>query len=197
MFPRGATPLRRPIKKPAVKRRIGPVSLCENGSDSSDSPRLDNGGVSGKDYWALAAVCPSTPRSIHRLRCCLLSSFRRLSVARFDRYSSGSMSLLDVRLKASIASGDPLVKLVTRRISHCATMAAMNELGKLLIVVGAGLLVVGALLVLGARLPWFGNLPGDIVVKRDNFTLYAPIGTMILVSILLTILLNVIGRFFR
>ena len=76
-------------------------------------------------------------------------------------------------------------------------MAAMNELGKLLIIIGAVLLLVGGLLVLGARLPWFGNLPGDIVVKRDNFTLYAPIGTMILVSILLTLLLNVIGRLFR
>lgn len=73
----------------------------------------------------------------------------------------------------------------------------MNELGKVLIVAGAGLLVIGLLLVLGARLPWFGQLPGDIVVKRDNFTLYAPIGTMILVSILLTLLLNLIGRFFR
>lgn len=76
-------------------------------------------------------------------------------------------------------------------------MAAMNEFGKLLIMAGAGLLVVGALLMLGARLPWFGQLPGDIVVKRDNFTLYAPIGTMILVSILLTVLLNVVGRLFR
>ncbi len=76
-------------------------------------------------------------------------------------------------------------------------MVRMNELGKLLIVAGAGLLLVGALLVLGARLPWFGNLPGDIMVKRDNFTLYAPIGTMILVSIVLTVLFNVIGRLFR
>ncbi len=73
----------------------------------------------------------------------------------------------------------------------------MNELGKVLIVAGTGLLVIGLLLILGARLPWFGQLPGDIVVKRDNFTLYAPIGTMILVSILLTLLLNLIGRFFR
>ncbi len=76
-------------------------------------------------------------------------------------------------------------------------MAAMNELGKVLIVAGAGLLLLGVLLVLGARLPWFGQLPGDIVVKRDNFTLYAPIATMILVSILLTVLVNVIGRLFR
>ena len=76
-------------------------------------------------------------------------------------------------------------------------MAAMNELGRLLIIVGAGLLLAGVLLVVGALLPWFGNLPGDIVVNRDNFTLYAPIVTMILVSLLLTVLLNVIGPLFR
>src|SRR5690606_41568495 len=91
--------------------------LRENGSPYSDSPRLDNGGVSGKDYRALAAVCPSTPRSIHRLRCCLLSSFRRLSVARFDRYSSGSMSLSSVRLLRSILAGDHAVKPLTTPIS--------------------------------------------------------------------------------
>lgn len=64
-------------------------------------------------------------------------------------------------------------------------------------IMGAGLFLVGVLIVVGGRLPWFGQLPGDIVIKRDNFTLFAPIGTMILLSILLTIVLNVVGRFFR
>jgi hypothetical protein len=72
-----------------------------------------------------------------------------------------------------------------------------NETGKLLMIAGAGLFVLGLLFFFGSRIPWFGNLPGDIVVKRDNFTLYAPIGTMILLSILLTVVLNVIGRLFR
>lgn len=72
-----------------------------------------------------------------------------------------------------------------------------GDLGRLLMIAGVALFVMGALLWLGGRLPWFGNLPGDVVVKRDNFTLYAPLGTMILVSVLLTILLNVIGRWFR
>jgi hypothetical protein len=62
---------------------------------------------------------------------------------------------------------------------------------------GGALFLFGVLFWLGGRLPWFGNLPGDIVVKRDNFTLYMPLGTMLLLSILLTVLLNVIGRFFR
>jgi hypothetical protein len=73
----------------------------------------------------------------------------------------------------------------------------MNDMAKLLMIAGAGLFAFGLLLYFGGRLPWFGNLPGDIVVKRDNFTLYAPLGTMILLSIVLTVVLNVIGRWFR
>jgi hypothetical protein len=76
-------------------------------------------------------------------------------------------------------------------------MNAMTDMAKLLILLGGGLFVMGLLLYFGARLPWFGNLPGDIVVKRDNFTLIAPVGTMIVVSLVLTILLNVIGRWWR
>jgi len=73
----------------------------------------------------------------------------------------------------------------------------MNDMAKLLMFLGGGLFLMGLLLYFGARLPWFGNLPGDIVVKRDSFTLIAPIGTMIVVSLVLTILLNVIGRWLR
>jgi hypothetical protein len=73
----------------------------------------------------------------------------------------------------------------------------MNDMARLLMILGAGVFFVGVLFFFGARLPWFGNLPGDIIVKRDNFTLFAPIGTMIIVSIVLTIVLNVIGRLFR
>lgn len=62
---------------------------------------------------------------------------------------------------------------------------------------GGAVFVIGLLFFLGARLPWFGNLPGDIVVKRDNFTLYAPIGTMIVLSLLLTVVLNILARLFR
>lgn len=73
----------------------------------------------------------------------------------------------------------------------------VGEMGRWMMFAGGALFVVGVLFWLGGRLPWFGNLPGDIVVKRDNFTLYAPLGTMLLISVLLTIALNVIGRLFR
>jgi hypothetical protein len=73
----------------------------------------------------------------------------------------------------------------------------MSDMARLFMILGGGLFLLGLLFFFGARLPWFGNLPGDVVVKRDNFTLFAPFGTMIVVSIVLTILLNVIGRLFR
>lgn len=73
----------------------------------------------------------------------------------------------------------------------------MTEIGRVLMIAGAGLFLVGLVIVVGGRFAWFGNLPGDIVIKRENFTVFAPIGSMVLLSILLTIVLNVVGRLFR
>ncbi|MFQ6008998.1 MAG: DUF2905 domain-containing protein [Candidatus Zixiibacteriota bacterium] len=70
----------------------------------------------------------------------------------------------------------------------------LPQLGKLLILFGSLLLVVGILLIFADRLPFLGKLPGDIVYRKGNFTLYVPIATMIVVSILLTILLNIFRR---
>lgn len=63
----------------------------------------------------------------------------------------------------------------------------MGNLGRMLMIVGGALLVLGALFSLGGRLPWLGRLPGDIVVERENFRFYFPIATSILISILLSI----------
>jgi hypothetical protein len=73
----------------------------------------------------------------------------------------------------------------------------LNELGRWLIILGAGLLVLGLLLTVAGRIPGLGRLPGDIVIQRENFSFYMPLGTMIVVSLVLTLLLNVIGRLFR
>jgi hypothetical protein len=62
---------------------------------------------------------------------------------------------------------------------------------------GGGIFLLGLLFVVGSRIPWFGQLPGDLVIQRDNFTLYAPIGTMIVISVILTLVLNLVGRFWR
>jgi hypothetical protein len=69
----------------------------------------------------------------------------------------------------------------------------MESAAKVLLGLAVLLAVVGGGLLLAAKLG-LERLPGDIVVKRDGFTLYAPIGLMIVLSIVLTIVLNLISR---
>ena len=70
----------------------------------------------------------------------------------------------------------------------------MPEIGKLLIILGGLILVIGLFLSLGLRIPYLGKLPGDISVDRGNVHFYFPIVTGLLLSVVLTILLN---AFFR
>ncbi len=72
-----------------------------------------------------------------------------------------------------------------------------DDLGRMLVFLGGTLLLVGLLLILADRLPGLGRLPGDIVIERDNWTLYMPLGTMILLSVLLTVLFNLVARLWR
>jgi hypothetical protein len=67
------------------------------------------------------------------------------------------------------------------------------EVGRVLLVLGILLVVVGGLAVLGVRLP-FGRLPGDIAIEGERGGFYFPIVTMIVVSVVLTVLLNVFLR---
>jgi hypothetical protein len=67
------------------------------------------------------------------------------------------------------------------------------EIGRILLVIGLVLVVVGGLAALGVRLP-FGRLPGDIAIEGEHGGLYVPIATMIVVSVVLTILLNLFIR---
>ena len=68
------------------------------------------------------------------------------------------------------------------------------DLGRLLIVGGVVLALIGLVIVLAPNIPFLGRLPGDIRFEGENVRVFVPLGTMILVSIVLTILLNVIGR---
>jgi hypothetical protein len=70
-------------------------------------------------------------------------------------------------------------------------------LGRWLMWLGGGLFLMGLLIYLLGKLPWAGRLPGDIVVRRENLTIYAPLGTMIFVSVVLTLILNLIIRLRR
>ena len=67
------------------------------------------------------------------------------------------------------------------------------ELGRVLLIVGVVLVVVGGLAALGVRLP-FGRLPGDIAIEGERGGFYFPIVTMIIVSVVLTILVNLFMR---
>jgi hypothetical protein len=70
----------------------------------------------------------------------------------------------------------------------------LEGIGRTLIVVGAMILLVGVLLYFVGKVPGLGRLPGDIIIERERFRLYIPLGTMLLVSILLTLLLTLLGR---
>ena len=72
--------------------------------------------------------------------------------------------------------------------------APVSELGRALIVLGVVVAVVGVVLVLFDRVPWIGRLPGDIHVQRGHWTFYFPLGTSILLSVVLTLVLWLIGR---
>jgi hypothetical protein len=65
----------------------------------------------------------------------------------------------------------------------------MPPFGKSLIVLGLFIALIGVFLTLAGRIPWIGRLPGDIYLKRENFTLYFPLATSILISALLSLIL--------
>ncbi|MBZ0277615.1 MAG: DUF2905 domain-containing protein [Anaerolineae bacterium] len=71
----------------------------------------------------------------------------------------------------------------------------IQSIGRLLVILGIGVALLGGLLMLLGRLPFFGNLPGDIRIQGQGFSCFVPIVSMILLSIILTVILNIIVRF--
>jgi hypothetical protein len=67
-------------------------------------------------------------------------------------------------------------------------MNLLPELGKMLLILGILFVVIGLFLMLGPKIPLLGKLPGDFVIRRGNFTLYFPLATSILLSIVLTLI---------
>ncbi len=68
------------------------------------------------------------------------------------------------------------------------------DLGKWLVIAGLGLALLGGLIWLLGHIPFFGNLPGDIRIQTQNFGCFFPIVSMIVLSILATIILNIVIR---
>ena len=67
-------------------------------------------------------------------------------------------------------------------------MLGFGALGKMLILFGVFIILIGILLLVGEKIPWVGRLPGDIIIRKKNFTFYFPIVTSIIISIILTLL---------
>jgi hypothetical protein len=70
-----------------------------------------------------------------------------------------------------------------------------RPLGLLIVLLGAAVVIVGLLVWTGA-LSWFGRLPGDVRIERGNLRVYFPWVSMLLISLVLTLVLNLLRRFF-
>ncbi len=74
----------------------------------------------------------------------------------------------------------------------------MTDFARLLIIIGLVVVFAGILLLVAIRyFPWLGNLPGDFRIERENFKIYMPLATMLLISILASIILNIVIRIFH
>jgi hypothetical protein len=82
------------------------------------------------------------------------------------------------------------------KLDEVMEMRGFETMGKMLILMGLFVLVLGLILTFAPRLriPFLGRLPGDIRIEREGFSFYFPLATCILLSVLLTLLLNLIAR---
>ncbi|MDI6760899.1 MAG: DUF2905 domain-containing protein [Candidatus Brocadiaceae bacterium] len=77
------------------------------------------------------------------------------------------------------------------------TMADLHPFGKLFLFLGIFFLLLGVLFLVGGKIPLAGKLPGDIYIKRENFTFYFPLASCLLLSLILSLLMWLLGGWFR
>ncbi|MCB2196118.1 MAG: DUF2905 domain-containing protein [Bacteroidetes bacterium] len=71
----------------------------------------------------------------------------------------------------------------------------MQQVAKYLIITGIFIVLIGVLIFFwGDKMHWFGNLPGDIKIKKEHFRFYAPITSMLFISALITLILWIIRK---
>ena len=70
----------------------------------------------------------------------------------------------------------------------------LQDIGKLLLIFGVVMIVIGALFTLSGKIPWIGRLPGDVIIRKKTFTFYFPLATSILLSLIVTFIFWLIRR---
>ena len=84
---------------------------------------------------------------------------------------------------------------INQGLTSLFVMEGFAGIGRILIIVGIIIVVLGLLVSFGGRIPFLGKLPGDILIRKDGFSFYFPIVTFLLLSVILTVIVNVILRF--
>jgi DUF2905 family protein len=78
------------------------------------------------------------------------------------------------------------------RESEAIGVSNFSDVGKLLLLIGGGIVLLGLFMLVAGRIPFLGRLPGDIFVRRGSGTFYFPVVTCLIVSVVLTIVVNVV-----
>jgi len=70
----------------------------------------------------------------------------------------------------------------------------VTGMGKMLILLGLLICLAGVLVLLSGKIPWIGRLPGDIFIRKGNYSFYFPVATCILISLLLTLIVRFLRK---
>jgi len=73
-------------------------------------------------------------------------------------------------------------------------MSQLPQLGKMLVIAGVGIILIGVLFMLAGKIKGIGHLPGDIFIRRGNFTFYFPLTTCIILSLLMSLLWRIFSK---
>ncbi len=76
-------------------------------------------------------------------------------------------------------------------------MLGFEGIGKIIIIAGVIMVVLGLILAFGSHIPFLGKLPGDILIKKNGISFYFPVVTFLLLSVILTLIINFILRFIK
>jgi len=76
-------------------------------------------------------------------------------------------------------------------------MSGFEGIGKIIIIAGVIMVVLGLILAFGSHIPFLGKLPGDILIKKNGISFYFPVVIFLLLSVILTLIINFILRFIK